>query len=315
MVLPHELLPFAENLYRRFPEEFMALGMPGLEQIYDLRTNGSRSRKMSESPTEKTVEITMRRWQPAQMPPLHPNYGCIPEQVAPPQALPGQAPYYGGWQPPANAGFPFQAPVNSEPSWRGQPHQPQQSVTPAANPAAEAQMTSHLSRLESALSSLMPQIEAAVMSRAQPQVNFSAQAQSNHHYQQQYQSKPIPREVEPDVVQEEDHMSPASPLRNRRGAKDLRVAPPPRAGGPATVHVQTASEASAASAAKPPPAAVEVSSKPESPANGGAKDERSNARAERDRERPQIQISAVRMAPNAMDPESPRSPGRYSAWK
>lgn len=65
-----ELLTYAENFYRRFPEEFIALGAPGLEEIFDLRSHGTRSRRISESPTEKTVEITIRRWQaPALMPP------------------------------------------------------------------------------------------------------------------------------------------------------------------------------------------------------------------------------------------------------
>ncbi|CAJ1360484.1 unnamed protein product [Effrenium voratum] len=40
----------------------MALGAPNLEEIYDLRPNGSWSRKMVESSAEKTIEITLRRW-------------------------------------------------------------------------------------------------------------------------------------------------------------------------------------------------------------------------------------------------------------
>eukprot|EP00404_Azadinium_spinosum_P018290 CAMPEP_0180503258 /NCGR_PEP_ID=MMETSP1036_2-20121128/45927_1 /TAXON_ID=632150 /ORGANISM="Azadinium spinosum, Strain 3D9" /LENGTH=92 /DNA_ID=CAMNT_0022512255 /DNA_START=28 /DNA_END=302 /DNA_ORIENTATION=- len=67
MGLPAELLTYAENLYRRFPEEFVALGMPGLEEAFDLRPSGTWSRRIVDTPVEKTVEITMRRWEAPQM--------------------------------------------------------------------------------------------------------------------------------------------------------------------------------------------------------------------------------------------------------
>mmetsp|Transcript_66188 Transcript_66188/g.191814 ORF Transcript_66188/g.191814 Transcript_66188/m.191814 type:complete len:497 (-) Transcript_66188:45-1535(-) len=73
MALPAELLPYAENLYRRFPEEFIALGMPGLENVFDLRPCGTWTRSIRETPLEKTVEITIRRWS------------------SPPSAMPGMA--------------------------------------------------------------------------------------------------------------------------------------------------------------------------------------------------------------------------------
>eukprot|EP00435_Cladocopium_sp_Y103_P058190 s221_g20.t1 len=91
MVLPPELHIYAENILRRFPEEFMALGAPNLEEIYDLRPNGTWSKKMVESSAEKTIEITMRRWSagnPYAGPPMpsyspYAMYGGV--AVAPPQ--------------------------------------------------------------------------------------------------------------------------------------------------------------------------------------------------------------------------------------
>eukprot|EP00913_Durusdinium_trenchii_P024977 g23443.t1 len=97
MVLPPELNIYAENILRRFPEEFMALGAPNLEEnpaifrfdIYDLRPNGTWSRKMVESSAEKTIEITMRRWSGGNA--FVPGYPmgpmAIPQPLAPPQAL------------------------------------------------------------------------------------------------------------------------------------------------------------------------------------------------------------------------------------
>lgn len=61
MGLPPEMLIYAENLWRRFPEEFVALGMPNLEHVFDLRPDGTKTRRIFETATEKTIEITIRR--------------------------------------------------------------------------------------------------------------------------------------------------------------------------------------------------------------------------------------------------------------
>mmetsp|Transcript_97019 Transcript_97019/g.250929 ORF Transcript_97019/g.250929 Transcript_97019/m.250929 type:complete len:515 (-) Transcript_97019:410-1954(-) len=89
MALPPELLLYAENFYRRFPEEFVALGAPGLEEVFDLRPTGTWSRRVLESPTEKTVEVTIRRWQPASLGGPGAPYG---QAFASPQMLPQMPP-------------------------------------------------------------------------------------------------------------------------------------------------------------------------------------------------------------------------------
>lgn len=321
MVLPPDLMPFAENIYRRFPEEFMALGMPGLEQIFDLRVEGSRSRRISETPNEKTVEITIRRWQPPSVPPCHPSYnpygasqalapqmggyGVQPGYGAQPPQMGG---YGGGWPsfaPRATsmpAGFPLQAGVssatmNGDPRSHGlagygmQPLQPppQQSAPPATS-AAEAEMTSHLARLEATLSSIMPQIQAAARAQAATEGGVTPLSGSR---------------------------SPSSPLRIRRQMGGLSIAPPPKPGQvqveePAAAHVQ-------ASAVKQLPAADSriqqqipaAAQRLSSTDSSNQKDSRKGR--EPAKERPQI--IPVRMVQNAEDPESPRSPGRYSAWR
>lgn len=62
MSLPPHLLVYAENIYRRFPEEFTALGKPGLEDVFDLRPEGPRLCRITETPLQKSVEVTIWRW-------------------------------------------------------------------------------------------------------------------------------------------------------------------------------------------------------------------------------------------------------------
>lgn len=312
MGLPHELLPFAENFYRRFPEEFVALGMPGLEQVFDLRPDGSRSRKISETNTEKKVEITIRRWQePSLFPPpvYHPSYSSL---MAPPsmhnqfmygaqQSLP---PYQ--W-PPQVAPAPAMPRGSYDAAWsQCQPRGPQPSAAPPADAnSTEAQMTAQLTRLETALSMLKPQIEAAVRNSQQPQVQAQqrtysdsvpsfSQSQSSHNKPESINTHdPLPR----------DRDSPPSSLRSRRNMAQLQMgqAKPPRDISPN--------------------AALQQSVKQLIPANANDSVEDSQPRKDtiasvgekKDRNPPRI--NAVRMLPNAMDPESPRSPGKFSVWK
>eukprot|EP00929_Paragymnodinium_shiwhaense_P073798 TRINITY_DN3769_c0_g4_i1.p1 TRINITY_DN3769_c0_g4~~TRINITY_DN3769_c0_g4_i1.p1 ORF type:complete len:421 (-),score=92.07 TRINITY_DN3769_c0_g4_i1:389-1651(-) len=209
MGLPMQLMPYAENLYRRFPEEFIALGMPGLEEAFDLRPNGTWSRRVLETPEEKTVEITVRRWPTPPMGcpsrPSHPQmyagrgYGyatqypplapSVPHPQAnwdgggyqygggygqPPPILPPGAPSPSPYAPPGppppigSSSLPYGAGVGSTPFMQALPSAPASSMDDQAN--------GHLSRLESALASLKPQMEALLVAQAAKQMTPQAPA-------------------------------------------------------------------------------------------------------------------------------------------
>jgi hypothetical protein len=61
MTLPDGLLIYAENIFRRFPEEFIALGCPNLEKEFDLK---NATRRLAETSGSKTVEICLHRIHP-----------------------------------------------------------------------------------------------------------------------------------------------------------------------------------------------------------------------------------------------------------
>mmetsp|Transcript_48763 Transcript_48763/g.136440 ORF Transcript_48763/g.136440 Transcript_48763/m.136440 type:complete len:398 (+) Transcript_48763:65-1258(+) len=191
MGLPSEMLPFAENFYRRFPEEFVALGMPGLEDLFDLRVDGSRSRRIYETPMEKKVEVTIRRWpvpHPAangHVTPQAPSMqgwanrqwqfgSCCTPPVAPYMAPPPIGPMAGGAAfCSAYLGYPSSAPYATMPMAPMQPPPPQPPPRPteseidmATTSAAEDRATARLVRLEAALTALKPQVEAILLSQA-----------------------------------------------------------------------------------------------------------------------------------------------------
>lgn len=284
MGLPYELLPYAENFYRRFPEEFMALGMPGLEQVYDLRSDGTRSRTICETQTEKTVAITIRRWQtpPGSVPPPMPYHASSY----------GHAASYGAWQSPA---YPFPYPVDvqhmrpCEPAWNiacppqsasvgaGLPAQQNTSLHQQPvkdNRAVEAQ----IARLESTIALLRPQIEAAAISHREVQANLADQARSR--------PPGTPGSAADNV---DSLLSPASPLRNRRGVKQLKINPPGKEQSPGRA-AEDVQPQIAQPQREPDPI---IATRREAPAK----------------------IQPIRMIPSAHDPESPRSPGKFSVWK
>jgi len=284
--LPPELLPFAENFYRRFPEEFVALGAPGLEQIFDLRIEGTRSRRISDNPTEKTVEITIRRWQPPfpQQPPFSSPYpSCY-------GSFPQQGPYTGLSSPPTAFPGPYSCP----------PPQPSQQRHAPAPSSAEGQMASQLARLETALAVMLPQVEAAMRQsqQSQQQGNFVT---TNH-------NKPAPGVTfggeqvgggTPAGGATPTTGAPASPLRERRNMANMSIQPP--------VRMELRPTAPPAPRVEEPAAVV-----PESSVKPAAAD---NVRQQSPKTKPEKpRINPVRMLPNSNDPESPRSPGRYSAW-
>jgi len=337
MVLAPELLAFAENFYRRFPEEFIALGAPGLEQTFDLRVDGTRSRRMSDTPTEKTVEITIRRWPYGQPPPQQGPYGQPPPQQMPYGAFPQQGMYPGmpspiaqtaaphpwasrpGFYPPQaggpmpndaawGRGVPGAAPQPSHfggamPPGYGAGSQPPQQSQPAGPSAAEAQMASQLARLESALSSMMPQVAAMIQNQHQESIaptNQYKPTPSVHFGGEQVTGLSI--QTAPTVVTKRtppspklDSPSPNSPLRERRNVGSLQVQPPTRVADKGAVKPETAVKPAVVDST------VEVMT------------QKVPAKVDTKKEKPRI--NAVRMMPNAADPESPRSPGRYSVWK
>lgn len=387
MGLPLELLPYAENLYRRFPEEFLALGAPGLEQVFDLRPHGTWSRRLSETPTEKTVEITIRRWQmptlapwqalpPAQQPPACPLLGaggatstgwCSSGVSIAPQAayaaaaglpftVPGQlggmaiGGQLGQFQatPAVPAELPFGMPGPPGGQAAG-PHQASQPLAPASSaPSLEDQAaTLRLLRLEAALSELKPQIEAllAVPAAAAPAPaapadvapdgqtepprsaplegrNFSEPAGGKKQAQAatavaagaesqelRTRARQQRRPAEAEAAAPAETRTDSHELRSRRNMVSLqirttpptqeqeRVVPPAH---PEVLKVNPDADSSEGQASADEPVA------PASSGDGG------KAR-EAERQRPRV--NAVRVAPSATDPVSPRSPGRYSAWK
>jgi len=380
MGLPLELLPYAENFYRRFPEEFVALGMPVLEEIFDLRLNGTWSRSIVESPLEKTVEITIRRWQmPATMMPKsgHQNQawgsligahyqpqtlGIYPPQQAvcsamgvqhqqqtfgmyPPQQVPGVT-GFPGCTPPApyvNSRGPTQA--WSQPSCCG-----------ASSSACDDQSTARLVRLESALSALKPQIEALLTSQAKVQAQASvpfqtvaapahaavpqrpatsstseqASAQQTSAAQAcapQVNALPssVPQASLPQTVVPQGHAQQAQSraasssvvqqvtssqaelhaeekeLRTRRNMLQLQIQTTPK---------EKLLEKKIAPSGIAKLEEQDAAPQPVRPMKEEITEKSPKANSERQRPR----VNAVRVAPSADDPVSPRSPGRFTPW-
>lgn len=256
MALPHEFYQYAENIYRRFPEEFLALGAPGLEDVYDLRPNGPCTRCIQETAHGKTVELKLQRWAPGA--PTH-------FQGA------GYRPPHYAYQPPSSAYVPHMAyPPSMAPA-------PNHWESHSGSSEAPAHIVSCLTRLETALSVLAPQIQ--VLHAA-----HTAQTQSSH---AQYQAPISP--ISPGAGSSRDKTAGTATSLTTWAAQKAQAAE--KAG------------ATAAEAAQPKPAvqprqkSADQSLQPQLP------------------RRPSVNINAVRVSPGIHDPQSPRSPGRYSAWK
>jgi len=271
------------------------------------------------------------------------------------------------------------------PMYNGYPAMPPPSASagmpssgPSTTPPWQAELASHLVRLEGALSSLKPQIEAALLSNPQQQQQqqngasmhtYAAllQQQQQLHAAQQQQRELQQRELQ----QASKHSSPPpaaagssddvavsmmSPpkrvgsnsdlaktpnsLSSRRGftgglaidtapkAKPtpvtvpMPVPQPDPAPQPAVVAAPSALKQSPRFAA---PEVIRCQSAPETilkdvPQSDkvvtveAKAEDKSGAVGRRD-ERPVVNINPVRVAPAIQDPQSPRSPGRFSAWK
>lgn len=356
MGLPVELQVFAENLYRRFPEEFMALGMPGLEDTFDLRPNGTWSRRILETPSEKTVEITIRRWPPPAFSgpsgpggsfwgvgacdpfsgnPFRPSGLSAASTYAAQAAVLSQQGLHVPWSSPYGPGFPpDRGPV--PPAWPSLgPAAPQQapvsawsapaaaSAAPAASRSAtptptavlpDDQAGARLKRLETALTSLKPQIEAVL----------AGQALEQHHRQQSQQqhaqagvvpasgdhaagsiSQPLSRDASPISA------GGSGDLRRRRHVAQLQIT---------TANSSVSRAQPAVSSAVVAPLVVAPNGQNAASTGSGVASASSVVKLDkdggcRDRSRPKMNISAVRVAPSILDPASPRSPGTFSAWK
>ncbi|CAK0794748.1 unnamed protein product, partial [Prorocentrum cordatum] len=313
---PDQLLLYAENFYRRFPEEFLALGAPGLEDIYDLRLHGTRCRRIVETPSERIVEIAIRRWAHTLVPagpayahsPFAGHQGCphAPASYGHPgcAAYPQHPACAGGLAAPSSAvaeGLGAAAPfAQAGAAGPGDGHQrhgagpPQQPGHWALDAAASAQ----LSRLEAAVQLLQPQLDMLVGQVGEPRAQPGAQAA---------ESAASPS---PDSAAGAEPGEAANSMRLRRQLGQLHInssRPAPssqavvelQAQGPVHPVPERAEEKGAAARPRAEPA-VDVTAAPES----------HGSRAPRP-----ANVRPMRLARDAEDPESPRSPGRFSAWK
>lgn len=313
MALPYELLQYAENFYRRFPEEFMALGAPGLEDTYDLRPNSTLTRRMQDTPTEKSVEITLRRWQ---MPPMG---GGMPQSWGYPQAHSafGPPPHHlsavGVMQQQAaglstsstaagHYGHPSYNGYHGMPASGPPPHA---AAPPQAPPQWEAELTSRLSRLEGALSSLKPQIEG-LLRNPQPPVHPSKAPQQRS--AALFPGSSDDATVHPSSKQPSSPPTSKTSLANRRGAASLAIQTLPGAQTTQAAEKPTSTEPAVKPMAVVTKQVQDSSSSPTNKAELASGDSK-------DRGRPAVSINPCRVAPGLLDPQSPRSPGRYTAWK
>jgi hypothetical protein len=61
MGLSHELWSYAENIWRRFPAEFISLGSPDLEDFFELCEGGAWCHRVVDTKSEKVIEIVLPR--------------------------------------------------------------------------------------------------------------------------------------------------------------------------------------------------------------------------------------------------------------
>mmetsp|Transcript_23194 Transcript_23194/g.52188 ORF Transcript_23194/g.52188 Transcript_23194/m.52188 type:complete len:277 (+) Transcript_23194:92-922(+) len=275
MVLPPELHIYAENILRRFPEEFMVLGAPNLEEIYDLRPNGTWSRKMVESSAEKTIEITLRRWPtPA---------------AAYPQAM------MGGYMP-----VPMQAPAPWPAAMAAAARYPTGATAPSVPPVQSSaqglddQAAERLGRLENALLALKPQIEAIVAKQMQPQAPALSPMSNNLPRMQGESSYQATGDGKGGSLTPPDLLS-------RRNMDKLQIITSPKSKA-----AQARSQNAVASAPAPP-------SQADVPPEDTGKNVSTKV-AEKVRPQAVIIPARRPVATEHDDIKSPRSPGRYTAW-
>jgi len=185
-----------------------------------------------------------------------------------------------------------------------------------------------LARLEAALLSLRPKIEAALLNQGQTNqaatyTPATAVAKA---------PEPVAVAVPATTPASSSPLmkdSPESPLRQRRGVAALSLVTVTEDHHPASTGITKQPVENSASTDQARPAAVSDRPKLEPkaavapvvvrPAVATTAPATASPTAGNDakkfKERKPVQIDAVRVAANAMDPESPRSPGKFSAWK
>lgn len=285
MGLPHELLLYAENIFRRFPDVFTTLGAPGLEDVYDLRPNGTMSHCIEETPSGKTVLVKLERRQ----------WACPSlagwQSLGPASASQYPVPHPGGlWSAGAYGMWPQQlsaAPVPAVPHHNSGTYNEQPPVA----------ITSSLARVEAALSVLAPQVEALRARTAQ-----KSTAAVFHPAQAMHMMQPTTPGAgssgEPVVS-----TGAAAQVAPSIKARSLEIPAPAVKNLPmkaASVPVQmlaTGAIKNIDGKAKVKPAVVQ-----EQDLAAAVKSKPAN-------------IKVPRMSPAFDDPVSPRSPGRYSVWK
>lgn len=386
MGLPADLLPYAENFFRRFPEEFVALGMPGLEEVFDLRPNGTWTRHIDETPMEKRIEITIRRWQmPSLMAsmngyniagpgtyaqaPQHPQLSsCMPLQQHQQhvqqhqlhhmqhlqqmqdahQHLQQQASFSGpftttaaGAMGAALRGSPAQpaCPSTAAPCWplgmvppSASPRFGETSTAPAAGsdalaatppaPAASDQAASRLLRLETSVSALKPQIEALLIAQTKAHAQLEAQLQSASQAAAATAACAAAASAPPAhasgtpaaVTTAKQGLPAASPAANdgsedndlrMRRQVNLQIQTCPKV--PPTAHAKV--EAKVAGQETADMSSISRNS------SGNHLSARASGPNTSEGAKPRPKgIQPVKLS-SSQDPASPRSPGRYSAWK
>lgn len=283
----------------------MALGAPNLEEIYDLRPNGTWSKKMVESSAEKTIEITMRRWSAG-------NPYAGPPTMVSPYAM------HGGFAaaPPQAVWSSANAAAAAARYTQGVTGGVAASVPPVPTPsntsqvqALDEQANQRLGRLESALLALKPQIEAMVAIQSK-----QLTASSNN--------LPAPRgTIAMGVCQSPtaDKAEDAPELRLRRNLDKLQIntAPGDKAGG----RQATAAQPLQPLQPQPQPVPVqppkESAPSPNHQAEVPDEAEKSVRSLKVSRLTVEIPLRTPGEIPlrSSTDPQSPRSPGRFSAWK
>jgi len=176
--------------------------------------------------------------------------------------------------------------------------------------------TAQLARLESAIMMLKPQIEAALESQARTDQN--AQMAAREQPQSGSLRGSLAVNTSRGKQEDQDPQSPDSPLRTRRRMQNISiVAPHKEATGGGVVkdpvvkappNNEGRSQASASTDVRSSSPVV-LAAVP-----GGQSPVEAARDTSKERSRPRT-VNPVRVAPSAMDPESPRSPGKYSAWK
>jgi hypothetical protein len=241
MGLPEGLQVYAENIFRRFPEEFIALGCPRLEEDFSLQ---SSTRRITDMGSSKSLEIVLRKG------PMSPS----------------------------------------------RPDEPKPVISSAQGSAALANQVT-------ALHARLAQLER----REEPQ-DHGARGPPAAQYHQDHLSR-----HSPSAGDRGGERTPST-LAARRG-RDVQIDVPNK---PAANHQPAVREATAAqpSAAQTSPEKREEAKAGKAPARAdlnGRDQADTDKRGTAELSRPES-IRATRVMPTTDEPESPRSPGWFSAW-